>query len=46
MQRVTKTGAWMMVQLSMIHGTKLGEQEFRDALFLKYGLELLDLPKY
>ena len=29
-----------------VNGTELGAQEWRDALFLRYGLEPLDLPKY
>ena len=29
-----------------MNGTELGEQEWRDALFLQYGLEPPDLPKY
>ena len=45
-QWVTKTGAWMMVQPSMVNGTELGAQEWRYALFLKYGLEPSDFPNY
>ena len=43
--RATKTGAWLTVQLSTFNGTELGAQEWRDALFMSYGLELPDLPK-
>ena len=46
MQRAAKTGAWLMVLPSTVNGTELGGQEWRDALFLRYGLEPPDLPKY
>ena len=35
-----------MVQTSTVNGTELVEQEWRDALFLRYGLDPPDLPKY
>ena len=35
-----------MVQPSTVNGTELGAQEWRDALFLQYGLETPDLPHY
>ena len=35
-----------MVLTSTINGTELGPQEWRDALFLRYGLEPTDLPTY
>ena len=44
--RETKTRAWLKVQPSTVNGTFLGAQEWRDALFLRYGLEPPDLPKY
>ena len=31
---------------STVNGTELGSQEWRDALFLRYGLDPPDLPKY
>ena len=34
------------MQPSTVNGTDLGAQEWRDALFLRYGLEPPDLPKY
>ena len=46
MQQAKKTGKWQMVQLSTVNRTGLGERESRDALFLRYGLETLDLPRY
>ena len=46
MQRVTKTEAWMTVQPYRVNGTELGLQEWCDALFLQYGLETPDIPKY
>ena len=42
----TKTGAWLTVQPSTVNGTELGAQEWRYALFLRYGLEPPDLSKY
>ena len=38
LQRLTKTGAWVTVQPSTVNGTELGAQEWRDALFLRYGI--------
>ena len=34
------------MQPSKVNGTELGGQEWRNALFLRYGLEPLDLPTY
>ena len=46
MRRAAKTGAWLTVLLSTVNGTELGAQEWRDALFLRYGLEPPDLPTH
>ena len=46
MRQETNTGAWLRVQPSTFNGTELGAQEYRDALFLWYGLKLLDLPTH
>ena len=46
LQRAEKTGAWFMVLPSTVNGTEMGAQEWHDALFLRYGLEPPDLPKY
>ena len=46
LRRATKTGAWLTVQPSTVNGTELGAQEWRDAAFLRYGLDPLDLPKF
>ena len=46
LRRATKTGAWLIVQLSTVNGTELGAQEWRNALFLQYGLEPPDLPTH
>ena len=46
LQLATKTGAWLTVQPSTVHGTELGVQEWQDALFLRYGLDPPDLPHY
>ena len=39
-------GAWLTVLPSTVNGTELGAQEWRDALFLRYGLDPPYLPKY
>ena len=39
LRRETKTGSWLTVHTSKVNGMELGEQEWRDALFLRYGLE-------
>ena len=44
MRRAAKTGAWLMVLPSTVNGTELRPQEWRDALFLWYGLKPPDLP--
>ena len=46
MQRAEKTGACLTVLPSTVNGTELGAQEWCDALFLRYGLEPPDLPRY
>ena len=37
--QVTKTGVWLTVQQLTVNGTELGAQEWRDDLFLRYGLD-------
>ena len=44
LRQTTRTGAWLTVQRSTINGTEMGAQEWQDSLFLRYGLETLDLP--
>ena len=46
LRRAKKTGALLMVQPSTVNGTDLGAQKWRDAAFLRYGLEPPDLHKY
>ena len=46
LRRATKTGARLTVQPSTVNGTELGAQEWRDAAFLRYGLEPPDLPTH
>ena len=46
MRRAEKTGAWLTVLRYTVNGKELGPQEWRDVLFLRYGLEPPDLPKY
>ena len=41
----TNTRAWMTVQSPTVNGSELGAQEWRDALFLKYGLDPPYPPK-
>ena len=36
--RAAKTGAWLMVLPSTVNRTGMGPQEWRNALFLRYGL--------
>ena len=45
LRQATKTGAWLTVQPSTVNGMELGAEEWRDAAFLRYGLEPPDLPK-
>ena len=46
MRRAAKTGAWITVLPSTVNRTDLGAQEWRDTLFLRYGLDPPDFPKY
>ena len=46
LRQATKTGALLTVHPLTVNGTDLGAQEWRDAAFLRYGLEPSDLPKY
>ena len=46
MQRAEKTEAWLTVMPSTVNGTELGSQEWRDALFQRYGLEPPDLSTH
>ena len=46
LRRTTKTVTWLTVQPSTVNGTEMGAQEWREALFLQYGLEPPDLSKF
>ena len=46
MRRAAKNGAWLTVLPSTVNGIELGAQEWRDALFLRYGLDPLELPSH
>ena len=46
LQQKTKTGAWLTVQPSTVNRTELGAQEWRDDLFLRYGLDPPELPTH
>ena len=38
--------AWLSVLPSTVNGAELGVQEWRDSLFVGYGIEPPDLPSY
>ena len=40
------TGVWILVLRSTVNGTELGAQEWRDSLFLRYGINPPDLPSH
>jgi hypothetical protein len=40
-----ETGAWLTVLPSMINGTELSAQKFRDKLLIRYARQPLDLPE-
>ena len=46
LRRAKNTGVRFTVQLSIVNGTELGTQEWRDSIFLIYGLEPIDIPHY
>ena len=46
MRRAANTGAWLTVLPYTVNDTELGDQEWRDDLFLRYGLEPPDLPTH
>ena len=44
--RIQRTGAWLSMLPSIINGMELGVQEWRDYLFLRYGIEPPELSSY
>jgi len=42
--RGKETGAWLTTMPSIVNGTELSRQEWRDSLLLRYSLSPLDLP--
>ena len=44
LQCVTKTGTWLSDMLYTVNGAEMGDQEYRYALLLCYGIESSDLP--
>ena len=46
LRQATNTGAWLKVHPSTVNGTDLGAQEWRDTLFLRYGLNPSYLPTH
>ena len=46
MRRAAKTGACLTVLPSTVNGTEMGSKEWRDALFLRYGLDPPGLPTH
>ena len=45
MGKITRTGAWISVLTSTVNEMKLGVQEWRDSLLLRYGIGTPDLPE-
>ena len=43
MRRITRMWEWLSVLLYTINGIELGVQEWRDSLFLRYGIDPLEL---
>ena len=43
--RKIKTGAWISIQPTLVNGMSLLNDEWKDTMKRKYGLELIDLPK-
>ena len=41
-----KTGSWISVASSTVNITELGDQEWRDEVFLRYLIEPPDLPRH
>ena len=46
LRRVTNMGEWLIVLLSMVNGTELGSQEWRDSIFLRYTIYIPELPPH
>ena len=46
LRQMTKTGAWLTVHPSTVNMTELGAQEWRDSIFLRYGLDPPYLSHY
>jgi hypothetical protein len=44
MKRSQETGAWLTAMPNALNGTELSEEEFRDNLRLRFGLQPLSLP--
>ena len=43
---IMRTGAWLSVIPAISNGTELGAQKWGDYLFLRYGINLTDLPDH
>ena len=43
---IQQTGAWLPVIPSIVNGTELGVQEWRDSLFMRYGIKPPDLMSH
>ena len=46
MRPITRMWACLLVSSSTVNGRELGAQEWRDSLFLNYGIEPTDLPDH
>jgi len=44
-ERGKKTGGWLSIIPDIVNGMSLSKGAFRDSLRMRYGLELVDLPK-
>ena len=44
--KIQHTGKWLLVLRSTVNGTELGAQEWRDSLFLSYGIKTPDLQPH
>ena len=46
LRKIQQTGKWLLVLPSTVNGTELGAQEWRDSLFLSYGIKTPDLQPH
>ena len=46
LRKLMKMGAWLTLNPITVNGTEVGVQEWQNVLFLMYGLDPPDLPKF